>query len=70
MRKSKEIEISSVLAFSAAYVLLPVNSNKTLLELSIALLKNTRQIVFEGCFESSNTTVALESRFNLLSKTF
>jgi hypothetical protein len=55
-----------------AYLLLPVNSNETLLqELSISLLKNARQIGFEGCFESSKillSTVALESRFNLLSK--
>jgi hypothetical protein len=55
-----------------ANVLLPVNSNETLLHvLSISLLKNTRQIVFESCFESSKillSTVALESRFKLLSK--
>jgi hypothetical protein len=53
---------------------LPVNSNETLLqELSISLLKNTRQIVVESCFESNNillSTVALESRFNLLSIAF
>jgi hypothetical protein len=53
-------------------VLLPVNLNETLLqELSISLLKNTRQIVFESCFESSKillSMVALESRFNILSK--
>jgi hypothetical protein len=39
-----------------ADVLLPVISNETLLqELSISLLKNKRQIVFEfeSCFESS-----------------
>jgi hypothetical protein len=39
--------------------------------LSISLLKDTRQIVLESCFESSKillSTVALESRFNLLSK--
>jgi hypothetical protein len=50
-----------------ANVLLPVNSNETLLqELSISLLKITRQIVFESCFESNKillSTVALESRF-------
>jgi hypothetical protein len=49
----------------SANVLLIVNSNEILLqELSIALLKNTRQIVFEGSFESSMfllTAVALES---------
>jgi hypothetical protein len=52
-------------------LLLPVNSNESLLqELSIALLKNTRQILFEGCFESSKfllTTVVLESSFNFQS---
>jgi hypothetical protein len=49
------------------------DSNETLQELSIFLLKNSRQIEFESCFESSKillSTVALEieSRFNLLSK--
>jgi hypothetical protein len=37
--------------------------------LSISLLKNTRQIVLESCFESNKillSTVAFESRFNLL----
>jgi hypothetical protein len=49
-------------------VLLPVNSNETLLEeFSISLLKNTRQIVLESCFESNKillSTVALESRLS------
>jgi hypothetical protein len=42
--------------------------DETFQELSISLLKNTRPIVFEGCFESSKfllATVALESRFSL-----
>jgi hypothetical protein len=52
---------------AANVVACELKSNETLLqELSIYLLKNTRQMVhvFEGCFESSKfllTTVALEN---------
>jgi hypothetical protein len=45
----EEIETSTA-KLIVANVLLPVNSNETLLqELSISLLKNTRKIVFESC---------------------
>jgi hypothetical protein len=62
------LNLAPVKKLIVANVLLPVNSNETLLqELSISLLKNARQIVFESS-KILLSTVALESRFNLLSK--
>jgi hypothetical protein len=53
---------------SCANQLLPVNSNETLLqELSISLLKNTRQIVFESS-KILLSTVALESSLGVVGR--